>query len=103
MSPSGPPVTTYCMRAEAPGRSGWLSASFFDSSSHSCVSHFGIRSTPPAFGISGRRSTLVADALTDSGEQVVLGDGGTDQAAGQVVVVVGVDCAGDFRRQPEPE
>ena len=40
MSPSGPPVTTYCMRADAPGRSGWPSAIFLVSSSHSWVSHF---------------------------------------------------------------
>src|SRR5215217_8693600 len=42
MSPSGPPVTTYCIRALAPGRSGWPSASFLPSSSHSCERYLGI-------------------------------------------------------------
>src|SRR5437762_13273182 len=104
MSPSGPPVTTYCMRADAPGRSGWLSASFLLWSSHSCVSHFGIRHFPLVVfrePLVSRR--LSAHEVAHTGEQVVLGGRGVDQRPGEDVVVVGVHAAGHLGGQPEPE
>src|SRR5688500_9856475 len=103
-SPSGVLVMTYCIRADAPGRSGWLSAILRVSSSHSCESHLAM--SAPRFGVRCERvcpRTLPGDAIAHTGEQVVLGDGCLDQAPGQDVVVVGVDGAGDLRRQAEPE
>src|SRR4051794_18960242 len=107
MSPSGPPVTMYCMRADAPGRSGWLSASFLLSSSHSWVSHFGIVTPPRRVGLveSGRSlaARLSAHEVAHTGEQIVLRRGRIHQRAGPDVVVVGMDAAGHLRRQSEPE
>ena len=48
-------MTTYCMRAEAPGRSGWPSAIFLVSSSHSWLSHFDMSSS-----LDRRRRTAAA-------------------------------------------
>src|SRR4051794_25662080 len=105
MSPSGPPVTTYCMRAEAPGRSGWLAASSLDSSSHSCVSHFAMCVSPwsTVWTVVTAARRLSAHEIAHTGEQVVLGLGRRHQAAGQHVVVVGMHGAGDVRRKAEPE
>src|SRR5487761_460868 len=114
MSPSGPPVTTYCMRADAPGRSGWLSAIFLVSSNQSCVSHFDICSLP---GHRDRapetvpcRGMLASGGAGPTGEQVVLHVAGTGSLgavgrgrSGQDVLVHRVDVAHDLRRQPEPE
>src|SRR5437764_132469 len=104
----------YCIRAVAPGRSGWLSPILRVSSSHSWVSHFDMRS--PCVRPRPARSTRTlplatgvtilatgAGEVTDPGEQVVLRDGTLHQAAGQDVVVVGVHGAGHLGRQPEPE
>src|SRR6478735_2877909 len=66
MSPSGPPVTTYCMHADAPGRSGWLSASLRVSSIHSWLKYFDM--TFPL--VAGRSSG--ADGCAQAGEEVVL-------------------------------
>src|SRR5438128_11077635 len=108
MSPSGPPVMTYCMFAVAPGRSGWPSAILADSSSHSCERY--LASSPLLRRwISGRivasevRSRSAGDALADAGEQVVLRDRRVDEGAGPHVVVVGMDGAGHLGRQAEPE
>src|SRR6266511_529672 len=59
MSPSGPPVTTYCIRAEAPGRSGCPSAILVTSSSHSWERYLAIArsSLGPGARIVGPRET----------------------------------------------
>src|SRR5439155_19289660 len=99
MSPSGPPVMTYCMLAVAPGRSGWLSAILADWSSHSCERYLAI-SPLLRRRISGRivasevRSRSAGDALVDAGEQVVLRDRRVHERAGPHVVGVGMDRAG---------
>src|SRR5438874_1633188 len=103
MSPSGPPVMTYCMRAEAPGRSGWLSAILPVSSSHSWVRYLLIVAPRGPWSCARDRRQSAADALAHPREEVVLGSRRVDQAARQHVVVVGVDLAGDLRGQPEPE
>src|SRR4051812_17530727 len=81
----------YCIRADAPGRSGWVSPMGRVSSSHSCVRNFDMM------------RTLSADKIPDACEQVVLGDLRLDEALGQDVVVVGVHGAGHLGRQREPE
>src|ERR1017187_9171581 len=110
MSPSGPPVTTYCSLAEAPGRSGCPSASFLPSSSLSWVSHLAMSSSsacrwhfhhnPLPTPSCGRM--LPARRQTHPGEQVVLGELRVDEAARQNVLVVGVDGLHYLGRQPEP-
>src|SRR5207237_8771963 len=94
------------MRTEAPGRSGWPSASFLASSSHSCVRYFGIarlRLDQPRSGGLVRRGTLLADAVAHTGEEIVLRHLGGSERASQDVLLVGVDGACHFGRQAEPE
>src|ERR1700691_958527 len=107
MSPSGAPVTTYCMRAEAPARSGWPSAIFLVSSSHSWLSHFDMSSSlgrrrqmrvrRRGAGLSHRRGMLPSGEVPHTGEEVVLGDvvpRRAHQTASQDVLVDGMDGPG---------
>src|SRR6266550_6773446 len=99
-SPSGAPVTAYCILAVAPGRTGWSSASLRDSSNHSWVRYFAIWAH---LGLLAERagSLLRPSALPlarrgarpQAGEEVVfeatLGDGGVDHGPGEEVLLPG--------------
>src|SRR6476620_9205508 len=101
MSPSGPPVTTYCMRADAPGRSGWPSASLRVSSTHSWLRYFDM--TFPL--VAGRSSG--ADGCAQAGEEVVLhisvGNSRVDQRTCEHELLPREDLAYDLVRQTHPE
>src|SRR5437763_13605514 len=103
MSPSGPPVVTDCIRADAPGRSGWPSAILDVSSSHSWVRYLLIVAPRVRGLVRGDRRQSAADALAHPREEVVLGNLGVDEAPRQHVVVEGVDLTGDVGGKPEPE
>src|ERR1044071_6105640 len=101
-SPSGAPVTTYCILAVAPGRTGWSSASLRDSSNHSWVRYFAIcahlgLSAERRRSLSRRSGLPLAGRGTgpQPGEEVLLeaafGDGRIDHGPGQEVLLPGED------------
>src|SRR5438105_15623828 len=102
MSASGAPVTTYCILAVAPGRSGNSWASSFPLSSHSCDRYYAMPG-PPRHELFRRRRMLASDAVAHAGEQVVLRRRALDQRAGEDEVLERIDVAGDLGRQSEPE
>ena len=73
-SPSGAPVTTYCIRAVAPGRSGNSCASSRWRSSHSWVRYFAIALLRSG-AVGGARGERTSHADLYPGEEVVLGVG----------------------------
>src|SRR5918994_7261610 len=96
-SPPGAPVTVNCSVPVAPGRSGRPSpASRWASSQPWLRNSTSATATP-------RRSGAVGGWRPDAGEQVGLRRRGVDDAAGQDVVVVGVDRPLLLAGQPEPE
>src|SRR5438105_5312238 len=117
-SPSGAPVTTYCILAVAPGRTGWSSASLRPSSNHSWDRYFAIgltsvsrekrrRSLPS--GTTDRRAprSHLPHTPPEPCEQVVLigafGGGAVDQRPGQEVLLPGEDLPYDLLREAHPE
>src|SRR6266508_4591396 len=104
MSPSGPPVMAYCILADAPGRSGWLSAILCASSSHSCVRYLGMRASSPSMTCADLTDI---DGRPQAREQIGLGlargDIGVDVRAGEHVLLPREHLAHRVVGQAHPE